>query len=344
MPGKHRHMRLIEHCSLKYKHTFHLDVKSRFWVDAFDEQEISSLLSDNRFAGLQMLPVGAGSNLLFTTDFNGLLLHVDIQSIEVLQENDEYVDVRVGAGVVWDDLVAWAVAKGLSGIENLSGIPGCVGASPVQNIGAYGSEAKDTIYAVEAIDRKSREQIVIKASDCKFSYRNSVFKQEFKDKYVVCRVIYRLLKEFHPNLSYGDLDKRIHESEKEVSLETIRDTILKIRDEKLPDPAIFGNAGSFFMNPVLTAGQYHQLKVDYPTIPGWNLADGTVKVPAAWCIEQTGWKGRDLGNAGVHPIQPLVLINKGGATAFEITTLAERIKSDVLDKFGISLTPEVLYV
>lgn len=336
-------MRLVEHCSLKDKHTFHLDVECRYWAEATDEQDIASILTDNRFSDIPVFLIGAGSNLLFTSDFKGLLLHIGIQGIDIIRENDLSVDVRVGAGVVWDDFVDWAVTHNLCGIENLSGIPGCVGASPVQNIGAYGAEVKDVILEVEVMDRHTREMKVLKQEECQFSYRNSVFKHAYKNRFVVCRVVYRLSKTLHPNLSYGDLEKRVHEKGK-VSLSIIRDNILSIRDLKLPNPDMVGNAGSFFMNPILSVDEYNELKKAYPTIPGWNLPDGRVKVPAAWCIEQTGWKGRELGGAGVHPNQPLVLINKGKATAPDILKLAGLITFDVSTKFGIFLKPEVLYV
>jgi len=336
-------MRLVEHCSLKDKHTFHLDVNTRYWAEAADEKEIASILSDSRFADIPIFPIGAGSNLLFTSDFNGLLLHVDIQGIERVREDYLSVDVRVGAGVVWDDLVEWAVDHNLSGIENLSGIPGCVGASPVQNIGAYGAEVKDVIHIVEVMDRQTLEIKKFKQEECLFSYRDSIFKHAYKNRFIVCWVVYRLSKKFCPNLSYGDLGTRVREKG-EVTLASIRDNVLLIRELKLPNPDVFGNAGSFFMNPILSVEEYKTLKTDFPSMPGWELGDGRMKVPAAWCIEQAGWKGRDLGGAGVHPGQPLVLINKGSATASDILKLAEHIEMDVFKKFGLSLKPEVLYI
>ena len=287
--------------------------------------------------------IGAGSNLLFTADFKGLMLHIDIQGIERVGEDDETVDIRVGAGVVWDDLVAWSVEHNLWGIENLSGIPGCVGASPVQNIGAYGTEVKDVIREVEVMDRHTREIKVLDREECLFSYRDSVFKHALKDRFIVCRVVYRLSKVAVPNLGYGDLEKRVREQGK-ATLKTIRDSVQSIRKIKLPDPDVFGNAGSFFTNPILPVEAFNQLKQDYPGIPGWDLGDGRVKIPAAWCIEQTGWKGRELGGARVHPNQPLVLINTGTATASDIMRLAESIQAAVLAQFGVTLKPEVLYV
>lgn len=336
-------MQLVEHCSLKDKHTFHLDVNCRYWAEATDERDLVSILTDNRFADLPVFLIGAGSNVLFTSNFNGLMLHVGIQGIDIVREDDLSVEVRVGAGVVWDDLVEWAVKHHYSGIENLSGIPGCVGASPVQNIGAYGAEVKDVILEVEVLDRRTHEIKVLNREACQFSYRDSVFKHAFKNTFIVCRVVYRLSKCFHPNLGYGDLEKQVREKG-EVTAKTIRDSILSIRELKLPDPDVFGNAGSFFMNPILPSETYNKLKQTYPSIPGWDLGNGQVKVPAAWCIEQAGWKGRELGGAGVHPNQPLVLINKGNATASDLLNLAERITSDVSALLGVTLKPEVLYV
>lgn len=336
-------MVLIEHCPLKDKHTFHLDVSCRYWAEASNEQELTFILTDRRFEGIPSLLVGAGSNLLFTADYKGLLLHVAFQGIERIYEDEDRVEVRVGAGVVWDDLVAWSVEQNLWGLENLSGIPGCVGASPVQNIGAYGSEARDLIREVDVFDRNTHETETLNNEACRFSYRDSAFKHEYKDRYIVCRVVYSLSKKPAPNLGYGDLEKHVHELGT-VTPATIRNSVLSIRNRKLPDPESTGNAGSFFTNPIIPAEQYHQLRQAHPDIPGWHIGSDKVKIPAAWCIEQTGWKGRHVGGARVHHLQPLVLINTGTATPADIMQLAASIRADVLSTFGIILKPEVLYV
>lgn len=332
-------MQLIEHCSLSDKHSFHLPVKARYWMDVEHEEALRSVLTDHRFANLPRVVVGGGSNLLFLGDYPGLLIHPSNQGIEVVAEEQHAVLVSVGAGVTWDDFVAASVAQGWSGAENLSGIPGCVGASPVQNIGAYGVEAKDLIVGVEAFDLSTGSFLRLSRDDCHFGYRNSVFKQTLLHT-VVYRVTYRLSTRFQPNLNYGDLAARV-QATGTLTPASVRETVLAIRREKLPDPGLFGNAGSFFMNPIIPSEHYQTLKTDHPDIPGWPQPDGTVKVPAAWCIERAGWKGRHRGGAAVHDRQPLVLINKGTATPEDILQLAAAIQADVLSSFGIHLVPEV---
>jgi UDP-N-acetylmuramate dehydrogenase len=336
-------MRLIEHCSLTDKHSFHLNANARYWADFDHEDELRSILTDHRFTNLPHLVVGGGSNLLFKGDYPGLLLHPDMKGMEVVAEEKGTVLIKVGAGVVWDDFVAASVAQVWSGAENLSGIPGCIGASPVQNIGAYGVEAKDLIVGVEAIDMANGQPVTLTHADCHFGYRDSVFKHTLKNALVVCRVTFRLSTHFHPNLGYGDLAARVKASGNITSV-LVRETILAIRQEKLPDPDIQGNAGSFFMNPVIPAAHYQSLLTTYPDMPGWPQGDDVVKVPAAWCIERTGWKGRQLGGAAVHDKQPLVLVNKGTATPADVLQLSAGIQADVLAAFGITLKPEVLFI
>lgn len=336
-------MLVLENCSLKDKHTFHIDAKARFWADFDSLDDLHNILCDRRFEGLPMLSVGGGSNLLFTADYPGLLLHSNIQTIELIQEDPQSVLVRVGSGVVWDDFVAYAVDKGWSGVENLSAIPGEVGASPVQNIGAYGSEVKDTIEMVEALHTETMQMERFTNAGCRFGYRDSIFKNELKNKFIVCYVTYRLSVFLSCNIKYGDLALRVQQKGG-VSLYNIRQAIVEIRGEKLPDPSVTGNAGSFFMNPEIPAEQYQTLKESWPQIPAWPLENGKVKISAAWCIDQAGWKGRSLGNAAVHSRQALVLVNPGNATAADIVALSDRIIHDVKVQFGIDLHPEVLFI
>lgn len=336
-------MQLIEQCSLTDKHSFHLEAYARYWAEFSHEDEAVSLLTDHRFDALPRLVVGGGSNLLFTGDYPGLLLHPDIQGYDLVGEEKDAVLVKVGAGMKWDDLVAETVARGWSGAENLSGIPGCVGASPVQNIGAYGVEAKDLIVEVEALELATGHPVHLSQADCRFGYRDSVFKHRLKNALVVTRVTFRLSTRFQARLDYGDLAARVG-SQGEPTPALVRETILAIRREKLPDPDTMGNAGSFFMNPVIQVAHYNNLLVSHPAMPGWPQADGTVKVPAAWCIEQTGWKGKQLGGAAVHARQPLVLVNKRGATPADLLQLSAAIQADVLATFGITLKPEVLFI
>lgn len=336
-------MRLIEQCSLTDKHSFHLEANARYWAEFSHEDEAVSLLTDHRFDQLPRLVVGGGSNLLFTKDYPGILIHPDIQGLDLVDEEKDTVLVKVGAGMKWDDLVAETVARGWSGAENLSGIPGCVGASPVQNIGAYGVEAKDLIIDVEALELSTGHSIHLNHADCQFGYRDSAFKHRFKNALVVTRVTFRFSTRFQANLNYGDLALRV-EAQGTPTPALIRETILAIRREKLPDPDDLGNAGSFFMNPVIPATHYNTLLKSHPAMPGWAQADGNIKVPAAWCIEQTGWKGKQLGGAAVHARQPLVLVNKGGATPADLLQLSAAIQADVLATFGITLKPEVLFI
>jgi UDP-N-acetylmuramate dehydrogenase len=336
-------MLVLENYPLKDKHTFHMDVKSRYWADFKTPKDLRKILSDKMFDGFPLLTIGGGSNLLFTKDYPGLLLHSTIKTIELIKEENQSILVRVGSGMVWDDFVAYAVEKGWSGVENLSGIPGEVGASPVQNIGAYGVEAKDTVEIVEALNLDTLKMECFSNLDCRFGYRSSIFKQELKDKFVVCYVTYRLSNILNENITYGDIAARV-QKKGGINLQNIRQTILEIRAEKLPDPAVTGNAGSFFMNPEINADMYQTLKKTWPQILGWPLNTGKIKISAAWCIDQAGWKGKSLGNAAVHNHQALVLVNPGHATASDIISLSDQIIHDVKSMFDIDLHPEVLFI
>ncbi len=336
-------MQLFENISLKDKHTFHIDVKSRYWIDFEKTEELSNIFNNPCFSNLPSYIIGGGSNMLFDNDFPGLLIHSCIKGIEVVSEDSESVLVRVGSGINWDNFVNEAVSRGWSGAENLSGIPGDVGATPVQNIGAYGVEAGDLIYSTEAYSIETGEIKCFYNSDCDFSYRNSVFKKELKGKYIICYVTFRLSKKFVPVLNYGDLESRLMKTG-DISPLAVRNAIISIRFEKLPDPDVTGNAGSFFMNPVITSDEYFRIKASFPDFNGWLQKDGKYKVSAAWCIEKSGWKGKTYGNAGVHPKQALVLVNNGESTSKEIIELSELIRRDVLSDFGINLIPEVLII
>jgi UDP-N-acetylmuramate dehydrogenase len=336
-------MLLLQNISIKERHTFHIQAKTRYWAEFSNLDDLKDIFTDKRFYGLPCLSIGSGSNLLFSCDYPGLLLHSAIKSFEILSENNDQVLVRTGSGIVWDDFVAEVVKNGWSGAENLSGIPGEVGAVPVQNIGAYGTEARKVIFSVEAFNREKLKMETFSFDDCRFGYRDSIFKHELKNKYVVCYVIFRLSKYFVPDLSYGDIAARV-KAKGEISVGNLRKTILEIRSEKLPDPEVTGNAGSFFMNPVITSEQYKELKSTYPDIKGWIQDSANVKISAAWCIEKAGWKGGSIGNAGVHESQALVLINKGNATSSEIIRLSEKIMDDVKKIFNISLHPEVMII
>lgn len=337
-------MKEILNCPMVGKNTFGMDVKADRWIEYSSQEELCELLLHKERWSLPLLHIGAGSNLLFSGDFKGTVLHSGIKGIELVAEDENCVWVRVGAGVVWDDFVAYAVDHEWYGAENLSYIPGEVGASAVQNIGAYGAEAKDLIDTVETVEIATAKVKVFRNEECGYAYRESVFKKDLKGKFVVTHVTYKLSK--HPvfNLEYGNIRTRLEKTGKEVSLRLVRDVIIEVRKEKLPDPAVQGNAGSFFMNPVIAKEQYQELLVKYPDMPHYVVDENRVKVPAGWLIERSGWKGKALGRAAVHDKQALVLVNLGGASGHEVMDLARAVVDTVRDLFGIELHPEVNFI
>ncbi|MBO4673729.1 MAG: UDP-N-acetylmuramate dehydrogenase [Bacteroidaceae bacterium] len=322
--------------SLLNHNTFGMDVKAKHYVEYDSEEELKTIVST--LCG-KVLHIGGGSNLLFKGDFEGTVLHSAIRGIEVVEEKTDDVLVRVGAGEVWDDFVDWAVSNGYGGVENLSLIPGEVGASAVQNIGAYGVEAKDVIALVEAIELQSGQKRVFGTEECDYSYRQSIFKNQLKGKYAITFVTYRLQKQPTLKLEYGNI-KAVLGDKENLTISDVRQAIIDIRNAKLPDPKVLGNAGSFFMNPVVSREKFLSVQKDYPQMPFYEV-EGGVKIPAGWMIDQCGWKGKALGRAAVHDKQALVLVNLGGATSDEIVTLCDTICKDVKEKFGIDIHPEV---
>lgn len=333
-------MTIRDNCSLADRNTFGMDVRADSLIDWSSTDELKNALLDIE---KPVLVIGGGSNLLFMGDFKGTVLHSTISSIEIIGSTDDHVHVKVGAGVVWDDFVAWSCINGLWGVENLSAIPGEVGASAVQNIGAYGVEAKDVIDTVQTISLADGSERDFSNAECRYGYRQSIFKNELKGRYAVAYVIYTLYKKPQPKLGYGALEQEV-ERLGGPSLENIRQAVISIRGSKLPDPKILGNAGSFFMNPVITAKEFDEIRSSYPDVLSYPSADGMIKVPAGWLIEKTGWKGRSLGPAAVYEKQALVLVNKGGATGADIKRLADTVIADVKQKFGITLSTEVNYI
>lgn len=326
-------------CSLLAHNTFGIDAKAREYIEYGSEGELVEVIRSLP-ADVPVLHIGGGSNLLFTGDYDGAVLHSAIRGIEVVDETEDTVLVRVGAGEVWDDFVAYAVAKGWGGVENLSLIPGEVGASAVQNIGAYGAEAKDVIVLAEAIELRNGQKRIFGNAECNYAYRQSIFKNELKGAYAITYVTYRLQKQPVLNLSYGGLSKIVPQPQ---NIAEVRQAIIDTRNAKLPDPKVQGNAGSFFMNPVVSREVFEGIRKDYPDMPYYEVENG-VKIPAGWMIEQCGWKGRSLGRAGVHDKQALVLVNRGGATSGEIMALCEVICRDVKEKFGVNIHPEVNFI
>lgn len=333
-------MNVIEKCPLKSRNTFGIEASADLLMEFESEEELRECLSRSVSP---VFTIGGGSNLLFLNDYHGTLLHSIIKGIEPVCETDECVFVKVGSGVVWDDFVEYSVRQGWWGTENLTAIPGEVGAGAVQNIGAYGTEIKDIIHEVEAISVPEGMKRTFAREECMYGYRDSIFKNELKGRYVVTYVTFRLQKHAVPNLEYGTLKESVNAGGG-ATLENIRRAVKQIRDSKLPDPHVTGNAGSFFMNPVISDREFQILKRNYPDIPSYGLDGGLFKVPAGWLIERCGWKGRALGPAAVHDRQALVLVNRGGATGADVKALADTIISDVKKKFGITLRTEVNYI
>lgn len=337
-------MKVFKDYPLLLHNTFGMDVKATLFIEYGSVEELKEVLRMPEVKEGRWLHIGGGSNLLFTGDYPGAVLHSAIKGHEIVKENGEEVIVRVGAGEVWDDFVAYTVAQGWYGAENLSLIPGEVGASAVQNIGAYGVEAKDLITEVEAVDVNTGEERVFKNEECGYAYRESVFKLSLKRRYVLTHVSFRLKKTPSYQLDYGNVRAELEKRGCGLTLENVRQTIIDIRSAKLPDPKIQGNAGSFFMNPMVSRSQFEALLAQYPQMPHYEVDARRVKIPAAWMIDQCGWKGKQLGRAGVHDKQALVLVNLGGATGKEIIRLSEEIQKSVFEKFGVCISPEVNYV
>ena len=333
-------MTIRDNCSLADRNTFGMDVRADSLIDWASTDELKNVLHDIE---KPILMIGGGSNLLFMGDFRGTVLHSTISSIDVIGGDSDHVHVRVGAGVIWDDFVAWCSINGYWGVENLSAIPGEVGASAVQNIGAYGVEAKDVIDTVQTICLADGSERDVTNAECKYAYRQSIFKNELKGQYAVTYVLFTLSKVPQPKLGYGAIAQEV-ERMGGPTLENIRKAVIAIRDSKLPDPKVLGNAGSFFMNPVISEQEFNIIRSNYPDVPSYPAPDGMIKVPAGWLIEKTGWKGRSLGPAAVYEKQALVLVNKGGATGTDIKRLADTVIKDVKQKFGITLSTEVNYI
>lgn len=336
-------MEVKKDCSLLPYHTFGMDVKASLFIEYASVEELKHILREY-LPGTPWLHIGGGSNLLFMRDYPGVILHSAIKGYEILEENEEEVIVRVGAGEVWDDFVAYTVKQGWYGAENLSLIPGEVGASAVQNIGAYGVEVKDLITHVEAIEVATGQERIFTNEECGYAYRESVFKLSLKRQFVLTKVSYRLKKTPTYHLDYGHVRAELEKRGYGLTLENVRRTIIGIREAKLPDPKIQGNAGSFFMNPIVSRTCFEPLLAQYPQMPHYEVDAERVKIPAAWMIDQCGWKGKQLGRAGVHHKQALVLVNLGGATGEEIIRLSEEIQKSVLNKFGVHISPEVNFI
>lgn len=331
---------LQENVNLKPYNTFGLSIRTKYFASFSSINALKSLLSEVK--NEKLLILGGGSNVLFQGNFHGVTLRNEIKGIEIVEENDKNVILKVGAGVVWHDFVMHTISNGWGGIENLSLIPGSVGASPMQNIGAYGVEIKDVFESLEALEIETGKLHTFFHEDCQFGYRESVFKKELKDQYIITSVSYRLSKNPNLNTSYGAIEEELksrnitHPTIKDVS-----DAVIAIRQSKLPDPKEIGNAGSFFKNPVISQSEYEALQRQYENIPSYQVDENHVKVPAGWLIDQSGWKGKTFGNYGVHKKQALVLVNYDDAKGKDIVALSDQIIADIKERYNIVLEREV---
>ena len=330
-----------ENYSLKKHNTFGITAKAKYFA-AFDSIiELKDILDSEIYSVNKTFILGGGSNILLTKDFDGLILHNKIAGICILEDNEEFVIVEVGGGVNWHEFVQWSVSQELSGVENLALIPGTVGASPVQNIGAYGIEVKDTITKVHAFEIEKRTTNIFSNKECKFEYRNSVFKVTLKDKIIITKVEFKLLKTPPNKTTYGAIEKELQALNLKPSPKNIADAVINIRNRKLPNPAELGNSGSFFKNPVISRSKFELLKKDFPKIVGYKISDNETKIAAGWLIDNAGLKGYRNGDAGVHKDQALVLVNYEKASGKDIINLAKKIQKTILEKYTIALETEV---
>jgi UDP-N-acetylmuramate dehydrogenase len=337
-------MNIQENISLLPFNTFGIDKNARFFAVATSTEEATKLIQKSRELQVPLFILGGGSNILLTKNLDVLVLKMEIKGFELIEEDENEVLVKVGAGESWHNFVLYCIQKNWGGVENLSLIPGTVGASPMQNIGAYGIEIKEVFDHLEAINRNTLKVRKFPSEECKFGYRESIFKNDLKDQYIITHVVFRLSKSPVIHAEYGALRQILKEKGIEKpTIKDISDAVIDIRRSKLPDPALIGNAGSFFKNPTIDVPTFEMIKSEYPEVPGFPNEEG-VKIPAAWLIEQTGWKGKRFGNIGVHQFQPLVLVNYGGGEGNDIKDLSSKIQESVLNKFNVLLQPEVNFL
>ncbi|MBA4850333.1 UDP-N-acetylmuramate dehydrogenase [Emticicia sp. BO119] len=338
-------MTIQTNVSLKPYNTFGIDAIAKYFVEASSIEQLQEILQNPEYQGIERLILGGGSNLLLTKDFDGIVIKIAIKGIEKFEEDEQNIWLKVGAGEVWHDLVMYCVNHNYAGVENLSLIPGTVGAAPMQNIGAYGVEIKEVFESLEAIEIKTGKSRIFTKDECQFGYRESIFKHTVKGEYIIVNVNFKLGKTPVYHVEYGAIKDTLAEKGiDQLSIKAISDAVISIRQSKLPNPAEIGNAGSFFKNPEIPKAQFDLLKEQFPAIPSYPVNEQTVKVPAGWLIEQAGWKGQRFGNIGVHAKQALVLVNFGGGKGNEIKELSQKIQDSIREKFGIQLHAEVNFV
>jgi UDP-N-acetylmuramate dehydrogenase len=332
---------------LQSLNTFGIAASARGYVRVTEKEQLLGIYADGDWAALPKLVLGGGSNVLLTGDFDGLVLHIALQGRAVVGDEKTHYLVRAAAGENWHAFVQWTLAQGIGGLENLSLIPGTVGAAPIQNIGAYGLEIKDVFHSVTVFDPRSGETRVMDAAACRFGYRDSVFKREEGSGLIILDVTFALPKQWQPNLRYAELAAEPGLGlglDKAPTPQQVADAVIAIRRRKLPDPAVIGNAGSFFKNPLVPGAQCTELLARFPNLVHHAQPDGSEKLAAGWLIDQCGWKGRNLGAAGVYPKQALVLVNNGGASGAEVVALARAIQVDVQTRYGVLLEPEPVFI
>jgi len=335
-------MILKQNISLKPYNTFGIEAEATEFIEIDSTESLQNLISNGDLLNRKILVLGGGSNVLLTKNFDGLAIKISLKGIEFVKEDSEYIYIKAMAGEAWHDFVLYCVNNNYAGIENLSLIPGCVGAAPMQNIGAYGVEIKDTCHEVEAYEIGTGVLKTFSNQDCNFGYRESIFKHEAKGKYIIASVTFKLSKKAKVNISYGAIQDVLNAKNIiEPSIKDVSDAVIEIRESKLPNPKVLGNAGSFFKNPEVPTTEYLALKEKYPNIVGYKTSDTHTKLAAGWLIEQCGWKGKIVGNTGSHKDQALVLVNYGNATGNEVWNLAMEIKTSVAEKFGVAIIPEV---
>ena len=326
--------------SLRHLNTFGLDVTAKEYQLVKSTEDLQEALTHSQ--AKEALILGGGSNVLFTNNVDRLVIHMALKGLDVLDENEDYVWIKVGAGETWHDFVLKCIESGFNGVENLSLIPGSVGAAPMQNIGAYGVEQKSVFHSLEGVSRMDGSIHIFTKGDCKFGYRESIFKNDARGQYLITSVTYKLSKRPELNISYGAIKETLEATGiKNITAREVSNAVISIRQSKLPDPRVIGNAGSFFKNPTVDKIDYEALKIEFGGIPGYLLPEDKVKIPAAYMIEQCGWKGHTRGAVGVHKDQPLVLVNYGGVKGQDIVDLAKEIQESVANKFGIELMAEV---
>ena len=334
-------MEIKKHFSLKSYNSFGIEAKADWFVTAESESDLKNILVAN--TNKPKFILGGGSNMLLTQDIHALVIHVNLKGIQLVNETENEVWIESKAGENWHEFVQWTLANDFGGLENMSLIPGNVGTTPVQNIGAYGKEIKDNFVSCQAMNIETQEMKTFGLEDCHFGYRESVFKNELKDQYIICSVVFKLTKKDHQiNIDYGDIVQQLKDNAVEnITIQDVSKAVIAIRQRKLPDPKILGNSGSFFKNPIISKPDFEEVQKHFPGIKFYPLANNQVKVPAGWLIEQVGFKGKRFGDAGVHVNQALVLVNYGNATGQEILDLSKDIQQTVFNQYGITIEAEV---